>query len=190
MTNSLLLDALEFYGKVAHQFGLPDDADTACNLVAAIEDILQRYGDNVHMVVGVDTACNAQAQQIQASETILASHGVAVSQNVADLAATDTCLEVELHGQSLRGELLLGHLGEDLRSINKDCVTTCRALIRDAELIKTSCEVLHLADAGLEVVELGIKMLSSLSPKAFCSLKKGCQRGKAQKAQLSRMYSE
>ena len=115
MSNSLLLDTLKFYCKVAHKLGLPNDADTACNLVAAIKDILQCHSDNVHMVVGVDTAGNAQAQQIKTSEAILASHGVAVSQDVTDFAATDTRLQIQLYGQSLCGELLLGYFGEDLR---------------------------------------------------------------------------
>ena len=81
---------LSFYGEVTHQRSLPYDFDTVGNLVAAVVHVLQRSGNHLHVVVRIDAACHADADEVVAAETVLARDGVAVGQNIAYLAATDT----------------------------------------------------------------------------------------------------
>lgn len=56
-----LLQSLQLDGEVAHQFGLPGDADTAGNLLSAVEYVFQGHSDNIHMVVSIYPAGNAKA---------------------------------------------------------------------------------------------------------------------------------
>ena len=56
-----LVTGVPVWQEVAHQFGLPGDADTAGNLIAAVEYVLQSNSDNVHMVVCIYSAGNAKA---------------------------------------------------------------------------------------------------------------------------------
>jgi hypothetical protein len=46
------------------------------------------------MVVGIDATCNAETEQVETSETILASYRVAVCKDIANLTTTYTGLEV------------------------------------------------------------------------------------------------
>ena len=55
-----LLQSLQLDGEVAHQFGLPGDADTAGNLLSSVEYVLQSHSDNIHMVVCIDSTGNAK----------------------------------------------------------------------------------------------------------------------------------
>ena len=75
---------------MTHQRSLPYDFDTVGNLVAAVVHVLQRSGNHLHVVVRIDAACHADADEVVAAETVLARDGVAVGQNIAYLAATDT----------------------------------------------------------------------------------------------------
>ena len=47
---------------MAHEGSLPLNGDTTGDLVATVVDVLQGGGDDVHVVVGVDTAGDAEAQ--------------------------------------------------------------------------------------------------------------------------------
>ena len=50
---------------MTHKLGLPNDLHTAGNLVATVKYVLKSYSDNVHMVVGIYSTCNAEAEQIK-----------------------------------------------------------------------------------------------------------------------------
>ena len=58
----LWLQQLKLHGEVAHERGFPCDAHAVRDFVAAVIDVLQRDGNHVDVVVGVNTARNAQAQ--------------------------------------------------------------------------------------------------------------------------------
>ena len=157
MGESLLLaSGLELHGEVAHDGCLPGDFHATGDAFATVVDVLQRCGDHVHVVVGVDAARDAEAHEVVAAEAVLAGDGVAVGQQVADLAGADACLQVELDGERLGGELLLGYVGEHLVGVDEDGVAAGGALVGDAVLVKACCQVLDLLDAGVEVVELGV----------------------------------
>ena len=141
---------------MAHELGLPGDLQTAFDGVAAVVDILQGGGDDVHVVVGVDAARDAEAHEVVATEAVLAGHGVAVSQHVADLAGADTGLEVELAGQGLGGELLLRDVGQHLVGVDEDGVATGGTLVGDAVLVEFLGQVVDLFDAGLNHLELKV----------------------------------
>ena len=141
---------------MAHEGSLPLDGDTAGDLVATVVDVLQGGGDDVHVVVGVDTAGDAEAQEVEAAETVLTCHGVAVGKDIAYLTASDTSLEVELAGEGLGGELLLGDVAQHLVGIDEQGVAAGRALIGNAVLVELLGEIVHLVDARLEHWKLGV----------------------------------
>ena len=73
-----LFDAFELDGKVAHKRGFPGDAYAVFYVFAAVVHVLQRSGNNIHVVVGVHAARDAEAHEVQTAEAILACHRVAV----------------------------------------------------------------------------------------------------------------
>ena len=84
-----LFQSLELAGEVTHQFGFPGDLQTTFDGVAAVVDVLQSGCDDVHVVVGVDTAWDAQTHEVVATETVLACDRVTVGEDVADLTGAD-----------------------------------------------------------------------------------------------------
>ena len=90
-----LTEALELASEVAHQLGLPSDFKTAFDGVATVVDVLQGSGDNIHVVVGINAARDAETHEVVATKAVLAGHGVTVGKDVTDFAGTDTGLEVE-----------------------------------------------------------------------------------------------
>ena len=92
---------------MAHELCLPYDLHTALDLVAAVVYVLEGCCDHVHVVVGVYTASDAEAEKVKTSETVFTSHRVTVSEDVSDLAATYAGLDVELDGECLCRELFL-----------------------------------------------------------------------------------
>ena len=141
---------------MAHQGSFPLDGDTAGDLVAAVIDVLQGCGNHVHVVVGVNAAGDAQTQQVEAAEAVLAGHRVTVGQDVADLATADACLEVELAGQGLSGELFLGNVAQHLVGVDEQGMAAHGTLIRNAILVELLGQILNLVDAGLKHVKLGV----------------------------------
>src|SRR5699024_9283456 len=140
----------------------PNDFDTVGNFVATVVHVLQGSGNHLHVVVRIYAACHANADEVVAAETVLAGNRVAVGENVPDFAATDTGFLVQLDGQRLSGELFLRNLREHLGSIDEDGVTAYGTLVRNAVLVEQRREILHLTDAGVEVVEFGVFI------KAYC----------------------
>ena len=108
------------------------------------------------MVVGINATRNAEANEIQATKSVLTRNRIAVGQYITDLASTDTCLQIQLASERLSWELLLRHFRKDLIGIYKDSMTTGRPLIRDTILIELAGQVLHLTDARLNHVELKV----------------------------------
>ena len=98
---SELFHRLELNGEVTHQFGLPNDLHTLGDLLSSVVNVLQSDSDHIHVVVGVHTTRNSQTEQVETAETVLTRYRVTVGEDVTDLAATDTGLEVELYGQGL-----------------------------------------------------------------------------------------
>ena len=151
-----LTQSFQLNGEVAHQGSFPLDGYTARDLVATVIYVLQGSGNHVHVVVGVNATGDAQTQQVQATEAVLAGHWVTVGQDVADFATTDASLEIELAGQGLSGELFLGNVAQHLVGVDKQGVAAHGALIRNAILIELLGQVLYLVDAGLEHIKLGV----------------------------------
>ena len=81
---------------MSHKLSLPYDLHTACDLVTTVVNVLESSCDHVHMVVCVDATCDAETEKVEAAETVLASHRIAVSEDVTDLATTYTSLDVKL----------------------------------------------------------------------------------------------
>jgi hypothetical protein len=106
------------------------------------------------MVVCINSTSDAETEKVETSETVLTSHRITVSEDVTDLAATYTGLDVELDGESLRRELLLRDLVENAVCVYEESVTTYRTLVRDTVLIKLCSKVLHLTDTCLDSLEL------------------------------------
>ena len=149
-------EPLKLHGEVAHEGCFPGDAHAALDVVAAVIDVLQRHGDDIHVVVGVDAARDGEAQEVEAGEAVFPRDGVAVGEQVAYLTSADAGFEVELDGERLGGEFLLGHLGQHAVGIDEDGVAACGALVGDAEFVETLGEVFDLLDACLEVFKLGV----------------------------------
>ena len=82
--------------------------------MATVEDIFQGHGNDVHVIVGIGTARYGETQQVEAAETVLAGHGVAVGEDITDLAAAYAGFKIELYGESLCREFLFRNLGENL----------------------------------------------------------------------------
>ena len=151
-----LLESLELHCEVAHELSLPYDLHTACNLVTTVVNVLESSCDHVHVVVCINTACDAETEKVKTTETVLTSHRITVSKNVTDLAATYTSLDIKLDCESLCRELLLRDLVENSVSVNEDSVTAYRTLVRNAVLVELCSKVLYLADTCLDGLELGI----------------------------------
>ena len=118
-----LTQSFQLHGEVAHQGSFPLDGNTAGDFVATVIHVLQGGGNHVHVVVGIDAACDAQAQQVEAAKAVLAGHGVTVGQDVADFTTADTSLQIELACQGLSGELFLGNVAQHLVGVDKQSVT-------------------------------------------------------------------
>ena len=95
---------------MAHELSLPCDLHTACDLVATVVNILESRSDDIHMVVCIDTSCDAETEKVETTETVLACYRIAVSEDVTDLASAYTCLNVEFDRKSLCWKLLLRDL--------------------------------------------------------------------------------
>ena len=98
---------------MAHQFSLPNDLNTASNLVTAVINVLEGSCDHIHVIVCVHTASDAETEKVETSEAVLTGHWVTVCEDVSDLASTYTGLDVELDCKSLCREFLLRDLVED-----------------------------------------------------------------------------
>ena len=151
-----LSQAFELAGEVAHQLGFPGDLKTALDGVATVVDVLEGGGDDVHVVVGVDAARDAETHEVVATEAVLAGHRVAVGQYVADLTGTDAGLEVQLTGEGLSGEFLFRDVGQHLVGVDEDGVTTGGTLVRNAVLVEFGGQVMDLLDAGFNHLELKV----------------------------------
>ena len=151
-----LSQAFELAGEVAHQLGFPGDLKTALDGVATVVDVLEGGGDDVHVVVGVDAARDAETHEVVATEAVLAGYRVAVGQYVADLTGTDAGLEVQLTGEGLSGEFLFRDVGQHLVGVDEDGVTTGGTLVRNAVLVEFGGQVMDLLDAGLNHLELKV----------------------------------
>ena len=135
-SNFTLFQSLELAGKVAHKLSFPCDFQTAFDGVTTVVDVLQSGCDDIHVVVGVNTAWDAETHEVVATETVLTCDRVTVGEDVTDFAGADTSLKVELAGQSLCRELFLRDVGQDLVSVDEDSVTASRTLVRDALFIQ------------------------------------------------------
>ena len=108
------------------------------------------------MIVGVDTAGDAQAQQVHAAEAVLAGDGIAVGKDIADFTSAHTGFLIKLDGERLGGEFFFRHIGEHQAGIHKNGMATGGTLVGNSEFVKTLGKVFNLADAGGEVVKLGV----------------------------------
>ena len=134
--NFKLFQSLELAGEMTHQFSFPGDFQTTFDGVAAVVDVLQSCCDDVHVVVGVNTAWDAETHEVVATETVLTCDRVTVGEDVTDFASADTCFEVKLACQSLSREFFLRDVGQNLVGIDEDGVATGRTLVRNAVFIE------------------------------------------------------
>ena len=141
VTELLFFNSREFYGEVTHEFCLPDNLHTMLYAVAAVVHILQCYGNHIHVVVGIYTACDAKAQQVETAKAVLAGYWIAVGKDITDFAATDTGLKVKLNCKCLRGELLFWYVREHAVGIDEKRMSTHRTLVWDTELIQTGSQI-------------------------------------------------
>ena len=108
------------------------------------------------MIVGINSARNAKAHQIETAKTVFARHRITVGQHVAYLTRADSSLKIKLTCKRLGRKLFLRHPVEHLVSVYEDGMSTGGALIRNAVFIEQRGEILNLVDAGLKHVELGV----------------------------------
>lgn len=120
------------YCEVAHEFCFPCDAYAVFYVVAAVINVLQSCCDDIHVVVCINAAGDAETEKIQATEAVLACDRVTVGEDVAYFAATDASFEIKFDSECLCREFFLRHVGEDAVSIDEESVATDRALVRDA----------------------------------------------------------
>ena len=71
---------------MAHQFCFPYNLHTVLDAVATIIHVLQRSGNHIHVIVGIDTTGDAEAQQVESAEAVFACYGIAVGQDITDFA--------------------------------------------------------------------------------------------------------
>ena len=71
----------------------------------------------------IHTARDSQTQQIEPTEAVFASNGVAVCKQIAYFATSDTSFQIKLYGKCLSGKLLFGHVSEYSGGIYKDSMT-------------------------------------------------------------------
>ena len=64
--------------------------------MTAVVHVLESGSDHIHMIVGIYSTGDAETEKVKTSETVLTSHRITVSEDVTDLAATYTGLDVEL----------------------------------------------------------------------------------------------
>ena len=76
--------------EVTHEFCFPCDTYAVFDFFAAVVNVLQSCCDNVHVVVSINAASDAETEKIQSAETVFACDRVTVSEDVTDFAATDT----------------------------------------------------------------------------------------------------
>ena len=95
-------ESLELAGEVTHQFGFPSDFQATLDGVAAVVDVLQRGCDDIHVVVGVHTARDAETHEVVATEAVLAGDRVTVGKHVTDFAGTDASFEIQFAGPEIR----------------------------------------------------------------------------------------
>ena len=84
-----LFQSTELASKVSHQFSLPRNLQSSCNLLSAIVHVLQCSGNHIHMIISVYTARNAQSYKIQSSESILTGYGVTICQHISNFASSN-----------------------------------------------------------------------------------------------------
>ena len=75
---------------MAHQLSLPGDFQTTLDGVAAVIHILQGSGDDVHVVVRVDAARDAEAHEVVAAKSILTRLGFSFGALLGGAAITET----------------------------------------------------------------------------------------------------
>ena len=68
--NFKLFQTFELASEMSHQFGFPGDFQTTFDGVAAVVNVLQSGYDDVHVVVGVNTAWDAETHEVVATETV------------------------------------------------------------------------------------------------------------------------
>lgn len=122
--------------EVAHNRCFPNYFHTVFDAVSSIINVFQSGGDDVHVVIGIDAAWHAEADEVVTTEAVLTCLRVTVSEEVANLATTDTGFKIKFHCKGLSWELFFRDVCQDLVSINEDGVATDRALVRDAVLIE------------------------------------------------------
>lgn len=94
---------------MTHEVGLPHNLHATGDLIAAVIDILERCGDDAHVIVGVGASRDSETQQVEATKSVFTGLGITVGQDVTDFATADTGLKVKLDGECLGRELFLGH---------------------------------------------------------------------------------
>ena len=107
-------------------------------------------------IIVVDPPRDRQAQQFQPRVAVLVRIGVAVGEDRADLYASDTRLQIELHGERLGDKLFLRQVGEHFFRIDEDGVSAGRPLVGYAVFVEQVAQQFHLADAGVELFVFGI----------------------------------
>ena len=141
---------------MTHELCLPYDLHTALDLVATVIYVLEGCCDHVHVIVGIYTACDAEAEEVKASETVLAGYRIAVCENVTDFTTTYTGLDIEFDCKCLCRELFLRNVCKHSVCVYEEGMSTCRTLVWNTVLIKLGCEVLYLADTCLYGLKLSV----------------------------------
>ena len=147
LAQPILSESAQLDCEMAHQRSFPFYGYTAGNGFAAVVDILQSRSHNLHVIVGINSARNAKAHQIETAKTVFARHRITVGQHVAYLTRADSSLKIKLTCKRLGRKFFLWHPVEHLVSVYEDGMATSGALIRNAVFIEQRGEILNLVDA-------------------------------------------
>ena len=80
--------------EVTHEFCFPCDTYAVFVFVTTVVNVLLCCCDNIHVVVCINAASDAETEKVLATETVFACDRVTVSEDVTDFATTNTSFEI------------------------------------------------------------------------------------------------
>src|SRR5664280_2806334 len=121
---------------------------------ALVEHLGDRLRDHVHVRLRVDAPRDGEAHQLKVGVPVLTRLRVPAGAHDAALHGAHAAVEVELGGQRLRRVGVLVEVRQERLGVEEHAVAADRHDDRHAPGLQLLAEVLDLADARLDVVEL------------------------------------
>ena len=137
----------EEVGDAGHR-RLVGELEAVADGFAALVHVDDRVGEVFHVTVGVGTAGDGHAVQLQLGHDFFAGDGVLVFKGQsAEPHAAHGAFPVDFDGEHVRGEVLLGNVGEEASGVDEDGVAAHGTDNRHAALDEHVAEHADLAQA-------------------------------------------